>query len=368
MKKLLILFLLIPFCISAMYGQTSFSGISGDFVTDSKPPEAELFSPNGGEVYYCNAPFPVTWSADDDTLGLLPVSIYLSVDGGNSYGLVASSLPDLDSATINCYEITNTARLKVVVQDTFGLEGFDESDALFSLEGFYVELKAFLEGPFAATEMQTQLNDLGILPLYQPYNAPPWNYTGTESVAAIPGSQVVDWVLVELREATEASAATPSTIVSQQAAFILDNGTIAAFDGSGLLKFGLEVNTSLFAVLWHRNHLGIMSAYPMSHYGNLYSYDFTNGENKVFGGCIGHKSIGSGIWGMIAGDGNPDGHINNADKVEVWSPQSGQSGYLPGDFDMNGEVNNPDKNDLWVENCAAGSQVPDHVKTCHVPE
>jgi len=61
---------------------------------------------------------------------------------------------------------------------------------------------------------------------------------------------------------------------------------------------------------------------------------------------------------MIAGDGNADGQVSNADKLEVWTIQSGNSGYLAGDFNMDTQVNNADKIDLWAPNSGRSCQVP----------
>ena len=48
---------------------------------------------------------------------------------------------------------------------------------------FQINLKVFLEGPFNVSDMNVDLNNGGLLPLSQPYNTSPWNYTGNESVA-----------------------------------------------------------------------------------------------------------------------------------------------------------------------------------------
>ena len=96
--------------------------------------------------------------------------------------------------------------------------------------GITLDLTVFLEGPFDVTDMKTDLNL--ILPLGQPYYTAPWNYTGTESVASIPNSNVVDWVLVELRETTgDASTASSDSIIAQKAAFILNDGSVVGLDG-----------------------------------------------------------------------------------------------------------------------------------------
>ena len=63
-------------------------------------------------------------------------------------------------------------------------------------------LKAFLEGPYSGIQMNSNLNSSGYIPLSQPFNQLPWNFTGTESVTSIPNADIVDWVLIELREPT----------------------------------------------------------------------------------------------------------------------------------------------------------------------
>ena len=60
--------------------------------------------------------------------------------------------------------------------------------------GKQLDLKVFLEGPFYYVLMIPYLNYAGYLPLTQPYNTAPWNYTGTESVATIPNYDIVDWI------------------------------------------------------------------------------------------------------------------------------------------------------------------------------
>ncbi|MCD4744742.1 MAG: hypothetical protein K8R58_00405, partial [Bacteroidales bacterium] len=194
------------------------------------------------------------------------------------------------------------------------------------------ELKAFLEGPFSIGEMTPSLNILGYIPLNQPYNVAPWNYTGTESVGAIPNSDVVDWVLVELRETLgDASTATSGTVIGQKAGFILKDGSIVHINGISHLVFNLVATQNVFAVVYHRNHIGIMSANPLAGGGSAYNYNFTTGAGQAYGGSLGHKEIGAGVWGMIGGDGNADKQIANSDKNDVWAVQAGTSGYLSGD-------------------------------------
>ncbi|MBN3034500.1 MAG: hypothetical protein JW861_02875 [Bacteroidales bacterium] len=171
---------------------------------------------------------------------------------------------------------------------------------------------------------------------------------------------MVDWILVELRDAPDAPSAGSATVVARQAAFLLKNGSVVAMDGQSVLQFsGLTVQQSLFAVVRHRNHIAVMSAVPLTETGGTYNYDFTSGAGQAYGSTLAHKELTQDVWGMIAADGNADSQINNTDKIEVWGPQAGSGGYKSGDYNMNGEVNNADKNDVWAPNTGLGGQVPD---------
>lgn len=223
-----------------------------------------------------------------------------------------------------------------------------------------VDLKVFLEGPFTGSEMHTQLNDNNSIPLLQPFNTSPWNYNGGEIVPGIPSPDIVDWILLELRETTgDASSATGSTMVEQQAVFLKNNGNIVATDGISLPEFSASITENLFIVVWHRNHLGVMSAFPVTRIGENFTYDFSSDESQVYGGILGHKEIASGIWGMTAADANADGIIDLADKTASWMPEAGLSGYYMGDLNLDFDVDNQDKNEMWILNAGENCQVPD---------
>jgi len=222
-----------------------------------------------------------------------------------------------------------------------------------------VDLKAFLEGPFFITEMTPWLNWSGDIPLSQPYGSSPWYYYGPESVTTLPNADVIDWVMVELRQTTgTASSAIQDSALARQVGFFLKDGRIVGIDGSSPLEFDVAVTSNLYAVIIHRNHLSIMSANPLPMSGGTYSWDFTTSIDKVYGGINGHKQIVTGIWGMISGDGDSNGNVNNSDKVDVWKPQSGNAGYLNGDFNMNSQVDNTDKIEYWKPNSGRSTQVP----------
>jgi hypothetical protein len=219
-------------------------------------------------------------------------------------------------------------------------------------------LKVYLEGPFNENTLNTNLNSLGLIPLSQPYNTEPWNYSCVQNVPEIPNPEIVDWVLIELRDAADAASATTSTRVAREVAFLLNDGSIVGLDGLSPLQFEIPVNQQLFIAIWHRNHLGVLSSNVLTQEpGGFYSYDFTSAASQAYGD--GQNYLGNGFYGMIAGDANADGIIDLADKIQIWIPEVGLAGYLNSDLNLDGQVNNPDKNDWWLQNTGAESQVPE---------
>ncbi len=192
----------------------------------------------------------------------------------------------------------------------------------------------------------------------QPFNTAPWNYPGSVNIESIPNTNIVDWILIELRDAANATSATPGTMIAKQAAFLLNDGTIVGVDGSSNLQFYNSIIQQLFVVIWHRNHLGIMSANALTETGGVYSYDFKTSAGQAYG-TDSQNELTTGVWGMISGDGNSDGQITTDDKTGTWEIQAGKSEYLNGDYNLDGQVNNPDKNDYWLPNVGKGTGVPE---------
>ena len=171
----------------------------------------------------------------------------------------------------------------------------------------------------------------------------------------------MDWVLIELRDTTQADRATPEATVARRAAFLLSDGTVVDLDGSSPVSFDIPgIEWNLFIVVHHRNHLDIMSSYIPDYVDGVYSYDYTFAQTRVFNSLYGgYKEIAPNKWGMVAGDYNGDGVIDDADKDSVWSGQAGGFGYYSADSDFDGQVDNPDKNDMWLGNYGDSSQVPE---------
>jgi hypothetical protein len=245
------------------------------------------------------------------------------------------------------------------VWDDFAPDDWNTSIDLAPEEGQLVlDLSVMLEGPFNGSDMNTSLNQ-EFLPRKQPYLSMPWLFTGHDSVLNIINPDIVDWVLVEIRDAANAESATPDKKAGRQVAFLKNDGAIVGLDGTSPLKFRCQFNNQLFVVIAHRNHLAVMSGNPLISSGGIYSYHFETGENQAYGGIAAQTTLGSGMFGLMSGDGNADCIVTEQDKTGFWSIVAGKKGYLPGDYNMDGNVNNPDKNKCWWPNLGNESQVPE---------
>ncbi len=222
----------------------------------------------------------------------------------------------------------------------------------------YANFKAFLQGPYNGSTMEVTLNSE--LPLNQPYNVAPWFYTGTETVSSIPSASIVDWILIELRETPFGpTTATEATVIARKAGFIMDDGTIVDSETLTPIRFNVVVSYNLYGVIWHRNHLGVMSSVPMVENTGIQSYDFTIAEDQAYGTPNPQVEITTGVWGMASGDGNNDGTVDINDKIDIWSTMVGQTGYKQGDFNLDSQVDNCDKNGCCICNLGNQSGVPD---------
>ncbi len=218
-------------------------------------------------------------------------------------------------------------------------------------------IRLFLEGTYNGSDMNTALNP-GQISLSQPYDDPQrWNYQGGESVTAIPNNDIVDWVLVELRETTgDASTAIADSMIARKAAFLLKDGFITDLDGVGPIHFGNKITDNLYVVVYHRNHLPVMSSAPLTMINDCYFWDFTTSADQAYGENA-QVDLG-GVFGLIGGDSNADGTVDMNDKDIDWTNDAGRTGYFQSDLNMDKEVNNIDKNDVWEPNINKHSQLP----------
>ncbi len=202
--------------------------------------------------------------------------------------------------------------------------------------------KVFLEGPLGTSFiMSTSLNEKGLIPLQQPYGNSPWNYAGSESLLTIP-SKVVDWVLVEVRDAS-------FNLVEQRAGLLESNGNIADIDGqSGVLFHNLSYAKEYHIVIRHRNHLDVMSSSTITLPMNA-PYIFSTSSTQALGS--GQQVNVQGQFAMPAGDFASNGVMTFDDYNVFESNSSGLFVYSSecADVDFDGHITVADYN-LYKKN------------------
>ncbi|GEM_PF-758070 len=203
-----------------------------------------------------------------------------------------------------------------------------------------LDVNAYLQGAWDSSQqsMRTDLRQKGLLPTEQPYLE-----ADTLSIDDFP-PQVVDWVLVELRDKTDP---TSSGIRAQKAALILEDGHIVDAETYKTLSLFVEQD-DYYVVLKHRNHLAVMSPRPVSL--SLFDkliWDFSSGSAQAIGE-VPLAKLAEGKYGLYAGDLNQDGKISfsgpDNDRRHILlriggrDPNQKLLGYWAEDLNMDGQV------------------------------
>ncbi len=236
-----------------------------------------------------------------------------------------------------------------------------------------LNLKALLEAPLntLTSTMHTDLNTKRHLlpgqtttsafmpstPAGQPYHIAPWNYMGEEGADFTNDSypeNAVDWVLVSVRQSIRKNAE-----AGQIAALLMKDGTIQTKIDYPVRS---QIADSLYVVIEHRNHMGIMSPHSLPIINGEIQYDFTQQDSYRTPGGVGQKNIGINLWAMLAGDIDQLSDIQsydiNANDKTVWTIQNGRfDNYHPADLNMDGDISGPD-NVFWLQNNGSSSRVP----------
>lgn len=181
--------------------------------------------------------------------------------------------------------------------------------------------KVFLEGPYRYGSMANDLRATDNLPntppdMY-PYNLDPNRemYATTE----LPDS-VVDWVLVEFRSSLSSDERYYRTYLVRADGRIVDQygNTDIMLNSLSSLDSNRIDSGNYFIAIKHRNHLSIITNkfHPIIP-GSKKIFDFTTSQ-FIHGGeealkHIGFKPDNSKLFGMIAGDVNQDGIVNDED-------------------------------------------------------
>jgi len=171
-------------------------------------------------------------------------------------------------------------------------------------------LTGFLEGAYdqATNRMRDDLRNAGLIPTTEPYSALGYGFVegGSETATASTfgttpqtKDRIVDWVVVELRDAGD-----PTIVVSSRCALIQRDGDVVDLDGSSPVSMVADP-AAYHVVLRHRNHLGAMTANTFALGTTPTSIDLTL-TNTPMHGTQALKDIGTvrALWaGDVFGDG-----------------------------------------------------------------
>ncbi len=255
-----------------------------------------------------------------------------------------------DNPNLTCVQVDDAAYSTTNWTNIDDQTSFSETSCSI---GIQLAATIFLQG--AATNPNSGEEDLmrddlrvsDLLPTTSPYTDA---ITCETTVFDITGSNaIIDWIWVELRDATD-----NTIVVDSQSALLQRDGNIVAIDGVSSLSFE-QAEGDYYIVIKHRNHLGIMSAITVSLTTTATTIDFSANSGLTFGGTNSLIDLETGTFAMPSGDYDGNTQVQNTD-VSTVTNLIGNPGYNKADMDMNGEIQNTDINSLMNPNIGKGEQ------------
>jgi len=177
-----------------------------------------------------------------------------------------------------------------------------DSDGIYDYVDGDVELDLalYLEGAMSGNVMRTHLRLTDLIPAMDPYGL--GASIGEPVLARMGTATPVDWVRVELRDATD-----PTIVVDELAAVLLTNGKVVMPNGDAPLRFAGAPRGDYHVVVRHRNHLGAMTA-TAQHFGReVQRVDFRDPALGTWG--LEARRVAGNMAMLWAGDVNGDGVI-----------------------------------------------------------
>lgn len=207
-----------------------------------------------------------------------------------------------------------------------------------------------------------------------PTPAPPFNGNERAPAAALlqqgPGA-IVDWIRVELRDAID-----PTAVVAVRHGLLRADGWIVDTDGQSLLEFPGVFMGAYHILIRHRNHLGVMTAFPVFIGSQPIPINLTNATYELYG-TDAAKQVGD-LRMLWAGDVNGDGVIkyvgqgNDRDPILVAIggnvPTNTVTGRIEEDVNLDGAVkyvgDGNDRDPILVN---IGGNVPTNTRQAQLP-
>ncbi|MBK9289517.1 MAG: hypothetical protein IPN38_18045 [Flavobacteriales bacterium] len=132
--------------------------------------------------------------------------------------------------------------------------------------------------------MRDDLRAQGLVPVTEPYSTAGFSLVGnttpttTASVLAVSGSNaIVDWVLIELRQAGQ-----PSQVLASRTALVQRDGDVVTTDGTSFISFTQPAGNYNVAIR-HRNHFSAMTGAPVSLSSSATVIDFRSVALGTYG-------------------------------------------------------------------------------------
>ena len=243
-----------------------------------------------------------------------------------------------------------------------------------------VNARVLLEGPYnvGTALMNDNMRALGLVPTTEPYTGLGYAHVGgggettSPAVLAITGSDaVVDWVVLELRDANN-----PSIVVATRSALLQRDGDVVDTDGLSPVSLLIGQGEYHLAVR-HRNHLGCMTEAPVHLSGGVATaVDFTLSTTPTYGteAC----RVTGAVQLLWSGDVSFDGVVkytglsNDRDPILIeiggTVPTNTVSGYHDTDVNLDGAVKytgaGNDRDPILIN---VGGSVPTNVRLEQLP-
>ena len=245
---------------------------------------------------------------------------YLDSDDDNDGSLTATEQPDPNADGNPADAVDNNKN---------GVPSYLDIEEDFLVT---VQLRVFLQGPYSTATglMENELFQKSYVPTLQPYGelktafgyvdsgstVSPFDYHGKETMSAsvltaTAKDAPVDWVLVELRDKFDPTkrSGLMSGVLQR------DGDVVDAVTGSKTLSIFGVMDGDYYIVVRHRNHLGVMTAAPISLKTPPELIDFTHPATKIYGG-VNSRLQNSSVALLWAGD------TNNSNSIITTGPGS----------------------------------------------
>ena len=345
---------------------------------------AELYGPCMDLNGYTSATLTFWYHMEGTQMGTLNVDVW----NGSAWTLAAWSRTGNQGTTwlqgtlsLNGY-IDGTARIRfrgVTGSGASSDMGIDDIQITGTTQ-VLLNARVYIEGAYDAATgtMRDQLRTLPTFSLTEPFTALGYSHVGgggettTTGVLATTGNNaIVDWVVLELRD-----AANSANVLATRSALLQRDGDIVSTDGASAVGFALG-SGNYFVCVRHRNHLGVMTAAPVALGAAPTSLDLST---ATLFGTEPRKSVTGAFPRQVlwAGDVSFNGQLkyvgdsNDRDPILLriggTTPTATATGYFIEDINLDGSVKyvgSDNDRDPILQN--VGGTVPTNIRTEQVP-